>query len=314
MEKILVSACLLGDKTRYDGESNKFAFLDELGKKYELVPFCPEVEAGLGIPRSPAEIVRNEVINKDGANLTKQYNESAEKAYRICLFLGIKIAILKDGSPACGSRKIHNGRFDGGKIDGLGVTARYLIAKNIKVYCENDNLEFLLKEKTEKKKRSPIKKEENRYSAKAISKGEESEKSFDKSSRFSKRGSFSKSEKRGPHFERGAKKGYSSSGKGYGSKNSWKQGGSSYRKNDASSHKDSDKAYYEKKDRPFRKDGERKNYDSSSKKSFRPSKYNGKRNSSGASYKNKRDSSSSYKRNGSSSYKGKKRASFKKEG
>ncbi len=173
MEKILVSACLLGDKTRYDGESNFFPFLNELASKYELVPFCPEVEAGLPVPRSPAEIVRNEVFNKDGVNLTKVYNNSAEKAYRICQFLGIKIAILKDGSPACGPRKIHNGKFDGGKIDGLGVTARYLISKGIRVYCETDNLQFLLHEREGKNRRSPIEKEENKYFAQAKTKKED---------------------------------------------------------------------------------------------------------------------------------------------
>ncbi len=173
MEKILVSACLLGDKTRYDGKDNFFPFLNELAKKYELVPFCPEVEAGLSIPRSPAEIVRNEVINKEGVNLTKQYNDSAEKAYRICQFLGIKIAILKDGSPACGSRTIHNGKFDGGKVEGLGVTARYLISKGIRVYSETDALAFLLQNRETKNRRSPIEKEEKKYLAQAKSKKED---------------------------------------------------------------------------------------------------------------------------------------------
>lgn len=184
MEKILVSACLLGDKTRYDGESNYFPFLNELASKYELVPFCPEVEAGLSIPRSPAEIVRNEVFNKDGVNLTKVYNNSAEKAYRICQFLGIKIAILKDGSPACGPRKIHNGKFDGGKIDGLGVTARYLISKGIRVYCETDNLQFLLNEREGKNRRSPIEKEENKYFAQAKTKKEDGFPTKEKQKRF----------------------------------------------------------------------------------------------------------------------------------
>ncbi len=167
MDKILVSACLLGDKTRYDGGDNKFDYLDEIAKKYELIPFCPEMEAGLGTPRLPAEIVRNEVLNSEGKNLTKAYNEAAEKAYRICQYLGIKIAILKDGSPSCGSRTIHDGKFKGGKIEGLGVSARYLISKGIKVYCETDNLEFLVADKAKSERVSPIEKEENRYSAEA---------------------------------------------------------------------------------------------------------------------------------------------------
>lgn len=165
MDKILVSACLLGDKTRYDGGDNKFDFLDELSKKYELIPFCPEMEAGLGVPRSPAEILRNEVFNKDGVNLTKLYNESAEKAYRICQYLGIKIAILKDGSPSCGSRTIYDGKFQGNKIPGLGVTARLLIARGIRVYTETDNLDFLVKEREKKERVSPIETEQKKYLA-----------------------------------------------------------------------------------------------------------------------------------------------------
>jgi uncharacterized protein YbbK (DUF523 family) len=152
MEKILVSSCLLGDKTRYDGGSNPCPMMDQLAKKYDLVPFCPEMEAGLGVPREPAEISHNEVVTKSGKNLTKEYNAAAETALRICRFLGIRIAILKDGSPACGARHIHDGKFDDVKIDGLGVTARFLIANGIKVYAETDELSFLLEEKASEPK------------------------------------------------------------------------------------------------------------------------------------------------------------------
>lgn len=150
MDKILISACLLGEKTKYDGNDNYFPFVERLAKSYDLVPFCPEVEAGLPIPREPAEIVRNEVLSKSGLNLTKKYNQSAEKALNICRYLGIKIAILKDGSPACGPRTIHDGSFTDTKIEGLGVTARYLIAHGIKVYSEKDKLDFLLEDEKEK--------------------------------------------------------------------------------------------------------------------------------------------------------------------
>ena len=56
MEKILISACLIGDKTKYDGHSNYHPLIKKLMEKYDLVPFCPEVEGGLPIPRLPNEI------------------------------------------------------------------------------------------------------------------------------------------------------------------------------------------------------------------------------------------------------------------
>jgi uncharacterized protein YbbK (DUF523 family) len=143
MEKILVSACLVGDKVRYDGTANPVAFIEKLQKFYEIVPFCPEVEGGLSTPRSPAEIRHNQVVTEDGKDVTANYDAGAQKALNICKFFGIRIAILKDGSPACGPRQIHDGSFKGNKIPGLGITARLLIENGIKVYAETDNLAFL---------------------------------------------------------------------------------------------------------------------------------------------------------------------------
>jgi uncharacterized protein YbbK (DUF523 family) len=143
MEKILVSACLVGDKVRYDGTANPVSFIEKLQKFYEIVPFCPEVEGGLTTPRSPAEIRHNQVITAEGKDVTANYEAGAQKALNICKFFGIRIAILKDGSPACGPRQIHDGSFKGNKIPGLGITARLLIENGIKVYAETDNLAFL---------------------------------------------------------------------------------------------------------------------------------------------------------------------------
>ena len=66
MEKIVISACLVGDKTRYDGKGNYHPLIKELLEKYELVPFCGEVEGGLSTPRVPSEIKGDRVINKNG--------------------------------------------------------------------------------------------------------------------------------------------------------------------------------------------------------------------------------------------------------
>ena len=151
MEKILVSACLCGQKTRFDGNSNPFPFIEKLKRHYDVVPFCPEVEGGLPIPRESCEIVNNAVLSESGKDYTKQYVEGAKKAVSICHFFGIKIAILKDRSPSCGSRTIHDGSFKNNMIEGLGLTARALIADGIKVYADTDALDFLIPEEKKKK-------------------------------------------------------------------------------------------------------------------------------------------------------------------
>lgn len=138
MEKILISACLVGDKVRYDGKSQYHPGVKELLEKYELVPFCPEVEGGLKTPRIPSEIHNGRVINKEGKNVTTQFREGAQKALNICKYLDIKIAILKDESPSCGSTQIHDGRFTGKLIKGKGVTTTVLEQNGIKVYSEKD--------------------------------------------------------------------------------------------------------------------------------------------------------------------------------
>lgn len=143
MEKILISACLVGDKVRYDGKGQYNPLIAKLLEKYELVPFCPEVEGGLKTPRTPSEIVKDKVINKAGRDVTRQFKEGASKALNICKYLDIKIAILKDKSPSCGVNEIHNGKFDGKLIKGKGITTTLLEKNGIKVISDSD-IETLL--------------------------------------------------------------------------------------------------------------------------------------------------------------------------
>ena len=143
MEKILISACLVGDKTRYDGHGNYNPLIKELLEKYELVPFCSEVEGGLPIPRKPSERKGDRVINNAGKDVTKNYQKGAEMALNICKYLDIKIAILKDHSPACGVHQIHDGNFSGKLIKGEGVTTELLRKNGITVYSESEISELL---------------------------------------------------------------------------------------------------------------------------------------------------------------------------
>lgn len=144
MEKILISACLIGDKCKYDGHTNYTPAYQQLLEKYELVPFCPEVEGGLSTPRKPSERKGDRVINKAGKDVTKQFVEGAQKALNICKYLDIKIAILKENSPSCGSHQIYDGNFNNKLVKGEGVTAELLRKNGITVYTESQ-IEELLK-------------------------------------------------------------------------------------------------------------------------------------------------------------------------
>ena len=145
MEKILISACLVGDRCNYAGKSNYTPLINNLLEKYELVPFCPEVEGGLSIPRKCSERKDGKVIDETGRDVTRYYQLGAEKAYNICMYLGIKIAILKERSPSCGVHQIYDGTFSHKEINGMGYTAEYLSKKGITVLSEEDIPTFLAK-------------------------------------------------------------------------------------------------------------------------------------------------------------------------
>ena len=136
--KIMVSACLLGDNVKYDGSNNKNNDLIEFLKDYEIIKVCPECLGGLSIPRSPAEIVGDRVINKDNIDVTNEYLIGARETLRIAKDNDIKIAILKKNSPSCGSNKIYDGTFSHTLIDGDGITAKILKNNGIIVYNEDN--------------------------------------------------------------------------------------------------------------------------------------------------------------------------------
>ncbi len=202
MERLLVSACLLGRKCRYDGsdcrqdgllrywhnqganckthewrlasplrpiselkfrsmEQPCTSFHPENGLKVEsplihpercnslqgaIIPFCPEVEGGLSIPRPAAEIERGDadavlrgraqVRTAAGADVSEAFIQGAERALAECRRHHIRIAVLKEGSPSCGVCEVNDGAFTGAKIPGRGVTARLLERHGIRVFSE----------------------------------------------------------------------------------------------------------------------------------------------------------------------------------
>lgn len=143
MEKILVSACLLGQKCRYDGLDNEGDYFAELNKYFDLVPFCPECVGGLPTPRPRSEIKGSQVVNENGKLVTREFEKGAQKALEVCSFLGITRAILKEDSPSCGVHFVHDGFFRNRKIEGQGITAALLKRHGIDVMNETEGKAFL---------------------------------------------------------------------------------------------------------------------------------------------------------------------------
>lgn len=141
--KILISACLMGDKVRYDGNHKllEHTILSRWKKDNCLCPICPEVSGGLPVPRRPAEIQldqegRISIKTIDGLDVSPAFNLGAEHALKLCIKNDIKIAILTDGSPSCGSQTIYDGSFQSKKILGMGITAKLLRENKINVFTE----------------------------------------------------------------------------------------------------------------------------------------------------------------------------------
>lgn len=124
--KILVSACLLGVRCRYDGKSKPHPAVERLMEQHTLIPVCGEILGGLPTPRVSAERQGARVVTADGCDVTAAYRRGAEEVLRLAERYGCTAAILKERSPSCGSGRIYDGTFTGTLTDGWGVTAELL--------------------------------------------------------------------------------------------------------------------------------------------------------------------------------------------
>ncbi len=146
-QKVLVSACLLGEKVRHDGsDCCQHGLIERWRREGRVVPMCPEMAGGLPAPRASSEIGsgiaeavlqgKNSIRHKDGTDVSEAFLQGAEKALAECWKHRIKIAILKEGSPSCGTNQVNDGTFSGIKIIGQGLTARLLARHGVSVFSE----------------------------------------------------------------------------------------------------------------------------------------------------------------------------------
>ena len=137
-DKILVSACFLGQLVRYDGKGKTLLhpLLNQWQDEQRFISICPEVIGGLAIPRAPAERQGENIITCEGTDVTKQFITGAEKAVALCQQFNIRFALLKESSPSCGSNTIYDGTFSEIKIAGQGVCTQLLRQHGIQVFSE----------------------------------------------------------------------------------------------------------------------------------------------------------------------------------
>ncbi|MCF8031658.1 MAG: DUF523 domain-containing protein [Desulfarculaceae bacterium] len=113
---ILVSACLLGHKVRYDGRHALSEEIKALVGSEPVLALCPEVLGGLGVPRPPARFVgaawgregldliegRARLLNDQGRDVSAAFVHGAREVARLAREHRVRLALLKDRSPSCG--------------------------------------------------------------------------------------------------------------------------------------------------------------------------------------------------------------------
>lgn len=135
--RVLVSACLIGRRCRYDATSKYDEALLEALARCEIVPICPEVEGGLPCPRPASEMSSDgRVFDVEGCDVTDAYRRGAARAVAAARGNGCALAVLKAKSPACGSGLVYDGSFSGRLVDGDGAAARMLRASGVAVVDE----------------------------------------------------------------------------------------------------------------------------------------------------------------------------------
>ena len=125
--RVGVSSCLLGEEVRFNGGHKRFRFLtDELAPFVEWVPYCPEVEIGLGTPREPIQLTTDgRLVNRSGTT------DHTVAMASLPVPSGLDGYVFKAKSPSCGVWGIPRYRSDGPAADhaGRGLYAERVLAR-----------------------------------------------------------------------------------------------------------------------------------------------------------------------------------------
>lgn len=146
---IIVSACLLGLCTRYDGYHSVNELLLKYCKYNKFLPVCPEQLGGLPTPRRPVElvIVDNIIVaaqTKDGIDVKQNIAHGTQQILQILDWFAINAAIMKERSPSCGVHYVYDGTFSNTVIPGQGITTTALRSRGVDVYADQEVTSALL--------------------------------------------------------------------------------------------------------------------------------------------------------------------------
>lgn len=136
--KVLVSACIMGENCKYNGKNNYNPKVPAFLADREIIMICPEMLAGLGIPRNCAEIVNGKVVDSKGNNVNEDFSKGVALAFEKIKNEQIDFAVLQSRSPTCGVHQIYDGSFSGTLIQGQGLFARELIRMGVKVFDSDE--------------------------------------------------------------------------------------------------------------------------------------------------------------------------------
>jgi len=132
--RVGISSCLLGDKVRHDGGHKRDAFVNDLlGLAFTWVRVCPEVEAGMGIPRESVRLTggadRPRMIgHQTGKDYTRVMESYSRTRVRAIAGMNLSGYILKARSPSCGMERVKLYGTSGPKGQTRGIFARHLLA------------------------------------------------------------------------------------------------------------------------------------------------------------------------------------------
>lgn len=139
---MLVSACLLGEPCRYDGNHKRYAGIEAALAGCEPVPVCPEEAGGLGTPRTASECCGGDgaaVLAGTARVVARDERTDRTAAFvsgaRACLARAPEAAwaLLKEGSPSCG---VNRTWIDGVQVQGKGVFAALVAQAGIHARSE----------------------------------------------------------------------------------------------------------------------------------------------------------------------------------
>jgi uncharacterized protein YbbK (DUF523 family) len=131
---VLVSACLVGLRCRYDGKVIVDSRIQDALAEHTWLAVCPEQLGGLSTPRPPSQISGGDgfdvlsgkagVISEDGTDVTDLFIRGGKEALKLAQYGEVVKVIFQDKSPSCGVRRIYHGEK---VVQGCGVTTALLI-------------------------------------------------------------------------------------------------------------------------------------------------------------------------------------------